>query len=74
MTGRIFLCAVKATVRLIIPYLIVWLNYTLSDSFRSLARLSNFTHLRNLYEKSLEEAQDAGGMEEGECLNKHHIC
>ena len=29
---------------------------TLSDSFRSLARLpvSNFTHLRNLYEKSLD--------------------
>ena len=63
MTARFFLRAVKASVRV-----------TLSDSFRSLARLSNFTLLRNLYEKSLEEAQDAGGMEEGECLNKHHIC
>ena len=43
MTGGFFLTAGKALVRV-----------NLSDSFRSLARLSNFTHLRNLYEKSLD--------------------
>ena len=45
--GQIFLRAVKAMVK-------ATASVTLSDSFRSLARLSNFTHLRNLYEKSLE--------------------
>ena len=44
-----FLRDVKATVRV-----------TLSDSFRSLARLSIFTHLRNLYEKSLDDAVMVG--------------
>ena len=43
----IFFRAIKASVRV-----------TLSDSFRSLASLSNFTHLRNLYEKSLDYRGD----------------
>ena len=37
---------------------------TLSDRFRSLARLSNFTHLRNLCEKSLDVACAAAGFED----------